>query len=232
MALHLTLTHNHWAQVRCPGGACGRELLPATRSLLGHYAASSAGLCQEASQQEELYGLKAGGQDCGRVWRELPSGRCASLEINPIPKGPSHPTSCIQSECEQSQPAVRTHSNLHSPRVAKGIIPTSVKMPDESGRAWLSDSHTATALGRGTPHREREEWGRRLPEWAGHHPGANQIDQSVPQPPDRILHHKSYKTSEGPARFVAISRNGEPSVAHVHSFSEGILTPIPSEEEL
>ena len=44
-----------------PRWGLGTGTPPPTRSLPGHNAASSAGLCQEASQQEELYGLKAGG---------------------------------------------------------------------------------------------------------------------------------------------------------------------------
>lgn len=57
-----------------------------------------------------------------------------TLEINAFPRGPSHPTSCVHLEHEESQLAVNTRSNLNSPRVAKGIIPTSVKMPGEWGQ--------------------------------------------------------------------------------------------------
>ena len=56
------------------------------------------------------------------------------LEINVFLMGPSNPTSGIHVEHEESQLAVNTRSNLNSPQVAKGIIPTSVKMPGEWGQ--------------------------------------------------------------------------------------------------
>lgn len=137
-------------------------------------------------------GVAPGSRAC-LVRTPFPIRERKTLEVNAFPKGPSHPNSHVHLEHEESQMAVNTRSNLNSPRVAKGIISTSVKMPGEWGRTWASDPHAATILGGTTgwgEHRARARERQRYPEWACHR-GTNQTDLSSPQPSARVLHHKS-----------------------------------------
>ena len=148
-------------------------------------------------------GVVAPGSQACLVRTPFPNLERETLEINAFPKGPSHLNSRVHLEHEESQMAINTRSNLNSPRVAKGIISTSVKMPGEWGRTWASDPHTATILGGTTgwqEHRARAGERQCCPEWAGHR-GTNQTDLSSPQPSESCITRVN-TASEGPAELL------------------------------